>query len=392
MQKSIHSLYQRTAVMQFFALTLIAVFTFSCDSGDEKPALPTILSVSPAQAEVGETVTITGTNLSAVTAVKFNATTATIDSKSATTIVTKVPAGATSGKISVTAPAGSASSAADFTVVVAPTIASFSPAKAEQGDDVTITGTNLDAVTAVEFNGKIATIKSKTATSLVATVPAAVTYGKIKVTAPAGSALSADKFAFISTVTISTFEEATAADDWKKAEDAGDIIVSEVAKDGDNNVFHLKGSDTNQNYWVGGRYHEINLETPVGVTEPELTQVWMNVDVKSNIDLTGIAAHHAKLVFAVKENGAPDNRRNYERDFPVSWSGWKTISIRADKFHYYVGGANPFTTTLDKNADITTIWSLALYLAGGSTTVYDFSWDNLTFSTGEPLGEEVPID
>jgi hypothetical protein len=48
--------------------------------------------------------------------VKFNGTTATITSNTATPIVTAVPAGATTGKITVTTAGGTATSATDFTV------------------------------------------------------------------------------------------------------------------------------------------------------------------------------------------------------------------------------------------------------------------------------------
>jgi len=61
-------------------------------------------------------VTITGLNLSGATTVTFNGTVATIVSDAATKIVTAVPTGATEGHISVTTPAGTATSKATFTV------------------------------------------------------------------------------------------------------------------------------------------------------------------------------------------------------------------------------------------------------------------------------------
>src|SRR5688572_17175606 len=128
----------------FAMVSALALAISSCDDEDEVK-IPTIASISPAEAEVGESVTITGTNLADATDVKFNGTSSAIVTKSATTITTTVPTGATSGKVTVTTPGGTATSASDFEVIVpppVPTITSFSPTSAEVGGTVTITGTN----------------------------------------------------------------------------------------------------------------------------------------------------------------------------------------------------------------------------------------------------------
>jgi len=88
---------------------------------------PTISSFTPAFGPVGTSVTITGTNFSGTisgasfttSSVKFNTTTATsFTVNSATQITATVPTGATTGKISVTTPGGTATSAANFTVSI----------------------------------------------------------------------------------------------------------------------------------------------------------------------------------------------------------------------------------------------------------------------------------
>jgi IPT/TIG domain len=85
---------------------------------------PTITSFTPTFGPVGTSVKITGTNFSgtgfSTTSVKFNATTATSFAvNSATQITATVPTGATTGKISVTTPGGTATSTANFTVSTA---------------------------------------------------------------------------------------------------------------------------------------------------------------------------------------------------------------------------------------------------------------------------------
>jgi hypothetical protein len=89
-------------------------------------AAPTITSFTPTAGPVGTTVTITGTNLTGATSVKFNGVSATITSNTATQIVTKVPTGATTGPITVTTASGTATSATNFTVTGPPHARSIS--------------------------------------------------------------------------------------------------------------------------------------------------------------------------------------------------------------------------------------------------------------------------
>ncbi len=159
------------------------------------PTEPTITSFAPTAGPVGTTVTITGTNLTGATSVRFHGTTATITSNTATTIVTTVPAGATTGTITVTTALGTATNATSFTVMA---ITSFTPITGPVGTTVTITGTGLGSATSVKFHGTTATITSNTATTIVTTVPAGATTGTITVTNATGTATSATSF----TVTV----------------------------------------------------------------------------------------------------------------------------------------------------------------------------------------------
>lgn len=80
---------------------------------------PTIISFTPTSGAVGTTVTITGTNFSTTPAsniVQFNGVAAVVSASTATSITVVVPAGATSGKISVTVNGMTATSTNDFTV------------------------------------------------------------------------------------------------------------------------------------------------------------------------------------------------------------------------------------------------------------------------------------
>ncbi len=158
---------------------------------------------NPNSGPVASTVTIYGTGFSSIASqntVKFNGITATVTSASATQIVTKVPTGATTGTISVTAPSGTATSSSAFTVSSSngmPTISSFSPTIGIPSTAVTVTGANFDTNTgndSVQFNGGDATISTATATSISTSVPVVATSGHISVSTAIGTAISSGDF------------------------------------------------------------------------------------------------------------------------------------------------------------------------------------------------------
>jgi hypothetical protein len=163
---------------------------------------PTISSFSPKSGPVGTSVRINGSGFAGATAVRFNGVSAsyTVNTQG-TRIDTKVPTGATTGKITVTTPGGTATSAANFTVTVpAPTISSFSPTSGRTGTAVTITGTTFTGATAVRFGGVRASFAVNSATQITATVPVGAVTGKISVTTPGGTGTSATNFTVVPTL------------------------------------------------------------------------------------------------------------------------------------------------------------------------------------------------
>jgi uncharacterized protein (TIGR03437 family) len=83
--------------------------------GGGTPA-PTISGFSPASGAVGSSVTVTGTNFTGATSVKFNGQTATFTVNSSTQITATVPNCSAAGTISVTTAGGTANSASSFSV------------------------------------------------------------------------------------------------------------------------------------------------------------------------------------------------------------------------------------------------------------------------------------
>jgi uncharacterized repeat protein (TIGR03803 family) len=88
----------------------------NASSGCNFTVTPAITSFTPASGPVGTSVMITGIGLMGTTSVTFNGAAAVFTVNSDTQITATVPAGATTGKIAVTTPGGSATSATSFTV------------------------------------------------------------------------------------------------------------------------------------------------------------------------------------------------------------------------------------------------------------------------------------
>jgi hypothetical protein len=172
---------------------------------------PAVTSFTPANAPIGAQVTITGTNLSSVTEVKFNGISAGAPQIiSATSIKITVPMQATTGKISVTNRAGTAMSAAIFKV--SPRIDGFGPDNVIASESVTITGLNLKVGSTnptVRIGSVTAPVTTATENEVVITVPATALTGKISVTTVDGAAMSANSLTVIRKPTISSFTPAS---------------------------------------------------------------------------------------------------------------------------------------------------------------------------------------
>jgi gliding motility-associated-like protein len=141
----------------------------------------------------GAVITLTGTNFTGATTVRFNGTDATsFTVNSSTQITATVPVGASTGTIAVTTPGGTATTSSSFTVFLPPTLSSFTPSSGAINSSVVITGTNFTGATAVNFNGVSATTFTvNSATQITARIPVGATSGAISVTAPGGTVTSA---------------------------------------------------------------------------------------------------------------------------------------------------------------------------------------------------------
>jgi YD repeat-containing protein len=117
-----------------------------------------VLEVAPDGGPVGTNVSIDGTGFSAtpsLNTVKFNGTTAVVVSASTTELVATVPAGATTGTITVKVGNTTATSPTTFKVgSTVPTVTSFSPSIALPGTAIAVNGTNFETVSRVKKPGQ----------------------------------------------------------------------------------------------------------------------------------------------------------------------------------------------------------------------------------------------
>src|SRR4030095_9788253 len=113
--------------------------------------LPTLTDMNPTSGGVGKAVILTGSKFNGATRVEVNGVSATFTVDSATRITATVPAGATTGRVKVTTPAGSATSATDFVVLTTPAITGFTPASGAVGTRVNVTGVTFTGGTAGQF-------------------------------------------------------------------------------------------------------------------------------------------------------------------------------------------------------------------------------------------------
>ncbi|WP_346732716.1 IPT/TIG domain-containing protein [Chloracidobacterium aggregatum] len=172
------------------------------------PTPPIISNFTPPSGPVGTVVNIFGANFANVTNVRFNGVNATFTVASPTQITATVPAGTTTGPITVTTTGGTATATPNFIVTTGPTppiISNFTPPSGPVGTVVNIFGANFANVTNVRFNGVNATFTVASPTQITATVPAGATTGPISITGPGGTTTSSTPFVVLETPTLTGF-------------------------------------------------------------------------------------------------------------------------------------------------------------------------------------------
>jgi hypothetical protein len=223
-----------------------------------------------------------------------------------------------------------------FRVLAYPVASTVFPTDFEAGTTVTITGSNLDDVTAVVINGTAdaATIVSKTRSKLVITMPSsAVSRGFLKLTNATGSIVAAQEMVNVSKATI-VFDEAlqNGFQDWGWG---GTYTAS--ADDKITGLKSFKGAFDPAGSWGGIQLGggAINL-----TTEKYFTFWAKGADIDKNVNVN------------------------------LNWNNTKTITIPANKWTYF-----KYTLATDFPGT-TSVGTVVFQINGDGKTIY---FDNIMF-------------
>jgi hypothetical protein len=291
---------------------------------------PTITSFTPPSGTDGTTVVITGTGFTSASAVAFNGTAQpayTVDSD--TQITTTVPAGATTGPISVTAPGGTATSSTSFTVQ--PAIAGFNPTNGVVGTSVVITGSGFTGATAVAFNGTAATFTVTDDSHISTSVPSGATSGTIRVTTPGGFVDSSGSFT-VNTgppmPTITSFIPTSGP--------VGTPVV--ITGTGFTNASAVKFNGTAATYTVTNDTH-ISTSVPAGATTGTITVTTPVGTATSSTSFTVAPPHIMLIVMENREYGSIIGSSNapYINSLAATYrSATKWYAVQHNSPHDYV--------------------------------------------------------
>jgi hypothetical protein len=168
---------------------------------------PTVTGVAPnhGPAAGGTSVTITGTNLTGTSAVKFGSTNAASFKVNSDTSITAVsPAGTGTVDVTVTTPSGTSATSSADQFRYGPTVTKVEPnhGSPSGGTTVTITGTGFTGATAVKFgltNAASFTVNSATSITAVSPKARGAETVDVTVTTPAGTSPTspADQFTYM---------------------------------------------------------------------------------------------------------------------------------------------------------------------------------------------------
>ena len=258
-------------------------------------ALPNVTNVAPNPIKAGATLTLTGTDLDLITGLTFSGDNganaveaADFTSQSATTIEVVVPDGSDDGVITLNS-LSPLSPETESLTMSEPSIATIPADLVKNGGDLTITGTDLDLVTSVAFEGgasvDAAAFTSQEETSIELTIPMEAQDGAITLSTAAGKTVVSTGTLSFTVPTITNFTASVnTVDNPSITIDGTDLdVVANVwftARDGDETEYfsEASGSDIQIQAAVpaGSITGIITLQTTNGTlvdSETELTIV-----------------------------------------------------------------------------------------------------------------------
>ena len=163
-------------------------------------SLPTVTALTPSAGPRGLAVMINGSHFTNLVNVKFNGVTAAgAVATSLSQINATVPAGATTGPLTVTTVAGTSTNTRVF--YASPRLTGFTPTNGIVGDSVIVSGTNFTGATAVSIGDGSAAFTVDSTNRITAVIPTDATTGPVRVLAPGGAIASTNVFQVLPHIT-----------------------------------------------------------------------------------------------------------------------------------------------------------------------------------------------
>ncbi len=219
-----------------FVVTISMLSFTQCKKKDKKPEPPTFGEITPAQAKVGETITISGTNFNTIAAnntVTFasndDETKATITKATTTDLEVTVP-DMTHGTVKITITANEQTTApVSFKIVAQPEITSFTGNNGSMGDEVVITGKNFMAPGTVNpivtINGKNQEVTSASDTEIKIKLAAKTFSGDMVIKNPDEMVSESKTYTYKSKYTFNSTPFITGHVDWITYTPEGDFYA-----------------------------------------------------------------------------------------------------------------------------------------------------------------------
>jgi len=270
---------------------------------------PNIISFSPANAGIGSTVTITGTDFTGATSVYFGEAAASSFVVKSKDTITAVAGNISGGSIKVTTPYGTGSLGGFYNGL---TVTSFTPNIGPLGTSVMINGTNFNSSTAnntVYFGAVKAMVSSASNNLLKVTVPTGATFQPITVITEKQSASTNQPFITTfpngGTITASSFSQKTdfvtnGRSSWISVSDIDDdgkpdvVVVNNISND----VSIYRNTSINGSVTFAAPVSYSTENPPIGVTIGDL-------DGDAKPDLVVTADNQGILIF--KNNSTNGN-------------------------------------------------------------------------------------
>lgn len=320
-------------------------------------AVPTELAAVPATGlRGGNVITITGVDLDVVTNVTFpGMTDATeLDTQSATEITVTMPAAAQSGDIVLNTASGKTATVAIATLK--PAVASYSPAGGVgAGNNLTISGSDLDLVASVAFTGGASVsdsmFVSHTATEIVLTVPTSgANTGALTLTMVNGEVVEAPEVAITAPdcAYLPTLPES--------------IEVGTVAQVGIVNGSMLTGVSIN------GTATQF-----IYIAATEMLQFNVPADLTgTTCELVLTSSNGQSMTYTLNVvGGGPAETTIWEGEFVLSWTALQDLSWGGYDFSTVPAGATLIIYyTLDTSFDY---WQLRIAKGNGWSALADWS-------------------